>query len=181
MSVDPLADKYRAFGWNVITVDGHDIAAIQEAFRAARGTRGKPSVIIADTVKGKGVSFMENQAGWHGVATKGFEQLEKALLEIGSPACTPAHARELLARAEEFQKDIDERIAAGKAAVLPGLLVERRRGHEGRDGAHPVWVRRLPGEARRRPAPGHRARGHLLLHLHRGFREDAPRAAGPGA
>ena len=114
MSVDPLADKYRAFGWNVITADGHDIAALQEAFRAARGTREKPSVIIADTVKGKGVSFMENQAGWHGVATKGFEQLEKALLEIGSPACTPAHAREMLASAEEFQKDIDERIAGEK-------------------------------------------------------------------
>ena len=111
MSVDPLADKYRAFGWNVITVDGHDIAAIQEAFGAARGTRGKPSVIIAETVKGKGVSFMENQAGWHGMATKGFEQLEKALTEINSPACTPDHARALLAKAEDFQKAIDERIA----------------------------------------------------------------------
>jgi transketolase len=112
MAVDPLAEKYRAFGWNVIAADGHDIAGIQAAFREAREARGKPSVIIADTVKGKGVSFMENQAGWHGVATKGFEQLEKALLEINSPSCTVEHARRLLARAEGFQKSIDAKIAA---------------------------------------------------------------------
>ena len=68
-------------------------------------------MIIAETVKGKGVSFMENQAGWHGVATKGFEQLEKALAEIGSPDFTPARARELLATAEEFQKAADARVA----------------------------------------------------------------------
>lgn len=112
MSVDPLADKYRAFGWNVISVDGHDIPAIQGAFRAAREARGKPSVIIADTVKGKGVSFMENQAGWHGVATKGEEQLEKALLDIGSPACTPERARQLLSAADAFQKEADAKTAA---------------------------------------------------------------------
>jgi len=99
MDVDPLADKYRAFGWNVIAVDGHDLGAIREAFAAARGAKGKPSVIIADTVKGKGVSFMENQAGWHGVATKSPEQLETALAEIGSPQFTVEHARKLLAAA----------------------------------------------------------------------------------
>jgi transketolase len=111
MDVDPLADKYRAFGWNVLRVDGHDIAQLQEAFRAARNAKGRPTVVIADTVKGKGVSFMENQAGWHGVATKGFEQLEKALREIACPACTPDHARKLLAGAEDFQKRIDAKLA----------------------------------------------------------------------
>jgi transketolase len=111
MDVDPLADKYRAFGWNVLCVDGHDIGQLQEAFRAARDAKGKPSVIIADTVKGKGVSFMENQAGWHGVATKGLDQLEQALREIGSPACTPEHARKLLAVADEYQKRIDATLA----------------------------------------------------------------------
>ncbi len=83
MGVDPLAEKYRAFGWNVLEVDGHDIDAIQEAFAAARAAKGRPTVIIAETVKGKGVSFMENQAGWHGVPTRGEEQLEKALADIG--------------------------------------------------------------------------------------------------
>jgi transketolase len=99
----------------VIAVDGHDLGAIREAFAAARGAKGRPSVIIADTVKGKGVSFMENQAGWHGVATKSPEQLETALAEIGSPQFTVEHARKLLAAAERFQKGID----AGIAKELP--------------------------------------------------------------
>ena len=111
MDVDPLTDKYQAFGWNVISVDGHDIPRLQEAFRAARGAKGRPTVIIADTVKGKGVSFMENQAGWHGVATKGIEQLEQALREIACPACTPEHARKLLVAAEDFQRRIDADLA----------------------------------------------------------------------
>ena len=115
MGVDPLADKYRAFGWNVLCVNGHDIVQLQEAFRAARGASGRPTAIIADTVKGKGVSFMENQAGWHGVATKGLEQLDQALREIGSPSCTPEHARELLAAADGFQK----RAEAALAGELP--------------------------------------------------------------
>jgi transketolase len=111
MDVDPLADKYRAFGWNVLCVDGHDIGQLREAFRAARETKGKPSVIIADTVKGKGVSFMENQAGWHGVATKGLEQLDQALRDIGCPDFTPERARKLLAAAEGFQLRIDATLA----------------------------------------------------------------------
>ena len=104
MGIDPLADKYRAFGWNVLAVDGHDIGKLQEAFRAARAAKGRPTAIIADTIKGKGVSFMENQAGWHGVATKGLEQLDQALRDIGSPSYTPERARELLAAADGFQK-----------------------------------------------------------------------------
>jgi transketolase len=115
MGIDPLADKYRAFGWNVLAVDGHDVGKLQEAFRAARAAKGRPTAIIADTVKGKGVSFMENQAGWHGMATKGLEQLDQALREIGSPSCTPEHARELLAAADGFQK----RAEAALAGELP--------------------------------------------------------------
>ncbi len=112
MSVDPLADKYRAFGWNVIAADGHDIAGLQEAFRAARAARGKPSVIIAETVKGRGVSYMENQASWHGMATKDWAQLERALAEIASPGFTPERARALIAKAEEFQAAADARVAS---------------------------------------------------------------------
>jgi transketolase len=111
MGVDPLPEKYRAFGWNPLVVDGHDIDAIREAFRSARATHGVPTVIIADTVKGKGVSFMENQAGWHGVATSGDEQLEKALGDIGCPAYTREHVRHLLAAAADHQRIVDAELA----------------------------------------------------------------------
>lgn len=107
MSVDPLADKYRSFGWNALEVDGHDIEKLQRAFTSARAFRGRPTVIIADTVKGKGVSFMENQAGWHGVPTSGQEQLEKALGDIGCPAYTKEHVRHLLDAADEHQRRVD--------------------------------------------------------------------------
>ena len=78
--VDP-GDKFKAFGWHVIEVDGHDIDALNAAFAEAETVKGKPTVIIANTVKGKAVSFMENQAGWHGVAPNA-EQLEAALKEL---------------------------------------------------------------------------------------------------
>ncbi len=68
MTVKPVDEKFKAFGWNVICIDGHDMQQIVDAFAAARQCKGKPTVIIAKTVKGKGVSFMENQAGWHGKA-----------------------------------------------------------------------------------------------------------------
>lgn len=81
MTIEPLADKWAAFNWNVIRCDGHNVTAIEEAFAQAAAFKGKPSVIIAETVKGKGVSFMENKAGWHG-ATPNAEQLEKAICEL---------------------------------------------------------------------------------------------------
>ncbi len=68
MEVAPLADKWRAFGWHAIELDGHDLAAVDAAFLEARATKGKPTVLIANTVKGKGVSFMENNPKFHGVA-----------------------------------------------------------------------------------------------------------------
>ena len=68
MNVMPYESKLEAFGWNVISIDGHDIGQILDAFEQAKSVKGKPSAIIAKTVKGKGVSFMENQAGWHGKA-----------------------------------------------------------------------------------------------------------------
>ena len=66
MNVAPLADKFRAFGWQVLSVDGHSLDALAEAFRQAAATRGRPTVLLARTVKGKGVSFMEGQPAWHG-------------------------------------------------------------------------------------------------------------------
>ena len=68
MEVEPLVDKWKAFGWHAIDVNGHDIPALQAAFAEAAATKGKPTVLIARTVKGKGVSFMENNPKFHGVA-----------------------------------------------------------------------------------------------------------------
>jgi len=83
MDLEPLGDKWRAFGWNTLEIDGHDFAALQKAFADAAATKGKPTVVIANTIKGKGVSFMENNPKFHGVApTK--DELEKALQEIGA-------------------------------------------------------------------------------------------------
>lgn len=82
MNPSPLADKWRAFGWRVLEVDGHDVDALLEAASYASESRGAPTAIIAKTVKGKGVSFMEGQREWHGKAPKG-EELSRALEEVG--------------------------------------------------------------------------------------------------
>lgn len=81
MPSEPLDKKFEAFNWNVIQVDGHNIAAVAAAFEAAKKGKGKPTVILARTVKGKGVSFMEGDAGWHGKAPNA-EQYEKAHAEL---------------------------------------------------------------------------------------------------
>jgi transketolase len=83
MDLEPLADKWRAFGWQVQEVNGHDVAAVIEALERAKGSLDGPSVIIAHTVKGKGVSFMENNPAFHGKGPNA-EEREKALAEIGS-------------------------------------------------------------------------------------------------
>ena len=81
MNTMPYASKLKAFGWNVISIDGHDISQILDAFDSARATKGKPTVIVAKTIKGKGVSFMEDQASWHGKAPND-EEYEKAMGEL---------------------------------------------------------------------------------------------------
>ena len=68
MSIYPLDEKFKSFGFEVITIDGHNIEKIIQAFEKAKRVKGKPTVIIAKTIKGKGVSFMENKAEWHGKA-----------------------------------------------------------------------------------------------------------------
>jgi transketolase len=77
----PIDEKFKAFGFHVICIDGHDFDAIRAAFKEARETKGQPTCIIAKTVKGKGVSFMENQAGWHGKAPND-EQYETAMQDL---------------------------------------------------------------------------------------------------
>lgn len=86
MSVEPLAKKWEAFGWHVIEVDGHNIEELIKAFGEAKRIKGKPTVILANTVKGKGVSFMENKAEWHGKAPKK-EEAERALKELEENEC----------------------------------------------------------------------------------------------
>jgi transketolase len=88
MPLEPFADKYRAFNWEVFECDGHDIAAFVEAIEKAKQVRGKPQVVIAHTVMGKGVSFMEGDYLWHGKPPKK-DEAERALRELGA-------ARELI-------------------------------------------------------------------------------------
>lgn len=81
MDLEPLGDKWRSFGWHVITFDGHDLDAVRAAYAEAAATKGKPTVFIANTIKGKGVSFMENNPKFHGTApTK--DELALALKEL---------------------------------------------------------------------------------------------------
>lgn len=81
MGVHPLDEKFKSFNWNVQVIDGHDFTQIHEAIEKALAFKGRPSVIIGNTVKGKGISFMENQSGWHGKAPNKTE-LELALKEL---------------------------------------------------------------------------------------------------
>ena len=81
MNSEPIDEKFRAFGWNVITINAHDYDAILDAIEEAKETKGKPTMILAKSVKGKGVSFMENNPAWHGAAPKQ-EDFEKAIAEL---------------------------------------------------------------------------------------------------
>ena len=81
MDPTPIDKKFESFGWNTINIDGHDFDDIRNAFKVARECKGKPTMILAHTIKGKGVSYMENAANWHGVAPNE-EQLKIALEEL---------------------------------------------------------------------------------------------------
>ncbi len=81
MNSTPIDKKFEAFNWHVITIDGHDYDQIRSAIDEAQSVKGKPTIIIANCVKGKGVSFMENQASWHGAAPNK-EQFEQAMAEL---------------------------------------------------------------------------------------------------
>lgn len=85
----PIDKKFEAFNFHVINIDGHDYDQIAAAFKEARETKGQPTAIIAKTIKGKGVSFMENQASWHGVAPNDeqYEQAMRDLEEVGEALC----------------------------------------------------------------------------------------------
>ncbi|MEY8304017.1 transketolase [Anaerosalibacter bizertensis] len=82
MNIEPVDEKFKAFGWHVISIDGHDFEEIFNAIAEAKKVEGKPTMIIAKTIKGKGVSYMEDQVGWHGKAPSK-EEAEKAMEELG--------------------------------------------------------------------------------------------------
>ncbi len=81
MNPTPLDEKFKAFGWNVISIDAHDLDAIEAAVSLAKATKGKPTAVVAKSTKGKGVSYMENDVNWHGAAPKA-EQYEIAMADL---------------------------------------------------------------------------------------------------
>lgn len=109
MNVEPLADKYGAFGWDVMTIDGHDMRQVVEALEKAKRPAGRPRLIIAGTIKGKGVSFIENVAGWHGKAPNQEEML-KGLKELGLEGKVPVDA--MLEKAKAYQADVNAKLEA---------------------------------------------------------------------
>jgi transketolase len=109
MQVQPLDEKYAAFGWEVIHVDGHDMNQLVEAFDKAKAVVGKPVVILAKTIKGKGVSFMENVAGWHG-RTPNRAELDASLKELGLTERIPVD--QLLDKAKSYQAQMDRELEA---------------------------------------------------------------------
>jgi len=108
MGVEPLAEKYKAFGWNTVEIDGHNMEEILEAFEAAAATPGRPTVILAHTIKGKGVSFMENEAGWHGVAPNR-EQFERAMVDLATPTVPRERIDAMLARAARNAEAVEQK------------------------------------------------------------------------
>ena len=109
MNIDPIVDKYKAFGWNVIEIDGHNMREILEGFAAARAFKGKPTLIVAHTIKGKGVSFMENVAGWHGKSPS-VEEMEKGLKELGLSEALPV--KKMFEISDSFQKQATKKLEA---------------------------------------------------------------------
>jgi len=118
MNVDPLARKYEAFGWHAIEIDGHDMDEILEAFAQARAVKGRPTVILAHTIKGKGVSYMENEAKWHGVAPKTREELDRGLKDIMGDR---VWSREEVDRLLDIASKYDQRVRPRVEAVVPKL------------------------------------------------------------
>ena len=109
MEVEPLGAKYASFGWDVMRIDGHDMTQIVDALGQSKSLKGRPVLILADTVKGKGVSFMENQTGWHGKAPN-YDELMQGLKELGLLGRIPVP--HLLDKAKAYQREVDLKLAS---------------------------------------------------------------------
>jgi transketolase len=114
MCLGDLTAKWQAFGWHTLEIDGHDMSQILSSLEESQKTKGKPTVIIAHTIKGKGISFAENRVGYHGIAPKdgrtGKESLDQALKDIGDPQFTIKKVDSLLQIATAYQKEVDKKI-----------------------------------------------------------------------
>lgn len=114
MCLEDLSAKWQSFGWHTIEIDGHDMTEILKSFEKAKTLNGKPTVIIAHTVKGKGVSFAENVVGYHGVCPKdgrkGAESLEKALQDIKAKSFDEEKVDALFQKACAYQEEVDQKI-----------------------------------------------------------------------
>jgi len=114
MSLEPLLSKWQAFGWHTLEIDGHNMSQILSSLDETEKIKDKPTVIIAHTVKGKGVSFAENQVGYHGIAPKdgrsGKESLNQALKDIGDPQFTKEKVDNLLKIASDYQSKVDKKV-----------------------------------------------------------------------
>ena len=102
LDIEPIVDKVKAFGWPVLDINGHDLAQIDKAFDQAEATKGAPTFIVAHTVKGKGVSFMENDPEWHGKAPKPNEAIEAIREVVGEPV--PASVQPILDELKALEK-----------------------------------------------------------------------------
>ena len=147
--MEAFAGRWRAFGWHAIVVDGHDLGALLDAFAEARVTKGRPTMILARTIKGKGVSFTEGKEGWHGRAFKKGEELDRALAELNGQFVPEPAGVDLARQHSEADGDL---AAAGRRRQPPAPpdLQAGRRGRDPRgvrDGAREAGGRRL---ARRR-------------------------------
>ncbi len=109
MNIDPIEEKYRSFGWDVVRINGHDMDQVVQALQQGkkRAGAGKPLAIIAETIKGKGVSFCEDVAGWHGKATN-LEETKKGLAELGLTEKILLDS--LLAKAKAYQATVDAKL-----------------------------------------------------------------------
>ena len=109
MNVDPLDAKYRSFGWEVMRINGHDMEEVVDSLERAKAITDKPTVILAETVKGKGVSFIENVAGWHGKSPN-VDEMNKGLVELGVAEKIPV--QRLLDKAKAYQSEVDRKLDA---------------------------------------------------------------------
>ena len=114
MCLEDLSAKWQAFGWHTLEIDGHDVPQILSSLEEAQKTKDKPTVIIAHTVKGKGVSFAENIVGYHGIAPKdgrsGKESLDQALKDIRDPQFSKEKVDHLLKIASDYQSKVDKKV-----------------------------------------------------------------------
>ena len=117
--MDQFARRWTAFGWHAIVIDGHDMAQILDALAEARSTTGKPTMILARTIKGKGVSFVEGKDGWHGRAFKKGEELDRALAELESQFVPVPGAEVSLARQIPKPASVPRAVVKPKAPAPP--------------------------------------------------------------